>query len=133
MPGGSGFGSLPSGAQTGWYVPSASRPPVVGIRVGVARSQVELAVVERAVDEAALEHAERQRRRHVRAAIVDRDDALARVGEEDVQVAERGAAIAPAGSSAAGSAGRNGASAAPIAVSPAGIGAIVGVAAVVTR
>ena len=31
-PGGSTFGSLPAGDQVGWYSPSASRPPVVGIR-----------------------------------------------------------------------------------------------------
>ena len=48
--------------------------------------------VERAGDDAAVELADRQRRRHVRAAVVDRDDAGRRVGEQDVEVAEGHAA-----------------------------------------
>ena len=73
-------------------MPSASRPPVVGICAVVAGAQVELALVERAGDEAAVELADRQRRAHVRAAIVGRDDALGRVREQDVEVAEGDAA-----------------------------------------
>ena len=42
---------------------------------GVAGAEVEPALVERAGDDAAVELADRQRRRHVRAAVVDRDDA----------------------------------------------------------
>ena len=55
----------------------------------VAGRQVEAAVVERAGDHAAVELADRQRRAHVRAAIVGRDDPGRRVGEQDVQVATR--------------------------------------------
>jgi hypothetical protein len=43
--------------------------------------------VERAGDDAALELADRERRRHVRTAVVDRDEARRRVGDEDVEIA----------------------------------------------
>ena len=52
----------------------------------LAGAQVEPAVVERAGDHAAVELADRQRRGHVRAAVVDRDDPLRRSGDEHVQV-----------------------------------------------
>ena len=44
--------------------------------------------MERAGDDAPVEHADRQRRRHVRAAVVDGDDPERRVGEQHVEVAE---------------------------------------------
>jgi hypothetical protein len=73
-PGGSTFGSRPAGDQVGWYVPSGSRPPVVAT------------LVEGALDDAAVELAEGQRRRHVRAAVGDGHDAARSVSEEDVEV-----------------------------------------------
>ena len=56
---------------------------------GLAGREVEAARVERAGDDAAVELADRQRGRHVRAAVVDRDDPEVGVGEQDVEVAER--------------------------------------------
>ncbi len=52
----------------------------------IAAAQVEASLVERALDHAALQQADRQGRGHVGASIVDRYDALSRVGEEDIQV-----------------------------------------------
>ena len=56
---------------------------------GVAGAQVELPLVERAGDDAAVEFADRQRRAHVRAAVVGGDDPGRRVGEQDVELAAR--------------------------------------------
>ena len=53
----------------------------------VAAVQVEPTLVERALDDAAVELADRQRRAHVRAAVLGREDAPVRVDEQQVQVA----------------------------------------------
>src|SRR4051794_5664931 len=53
--------------------------------------------MERARDDAPVEVADRERRRHVRAAVVQGDDPQARVREEDVEVVERDPAHGPGG------------------------------------
>ena len=53
----------------------------------VATDEVESALVERTGHDAAVEFADGQRCGHVRAAVVDREDAPVGVGDEDVQVA----------------------------------------------
>jgi hypothetical protein len=55
-------------------------------------AQIEAALVERTGNDAALELTDRERRRHVRAAVVDRDEAGRRVSDEDVEVAMGGPA-----------------------------------------
>ena len=53
-----------------------------------ADREVETAVVERAGDDASIELTDRQRRAHVRTAVIGGDDPVRRVGEQDVEVAD---------------------------------------------
>ena len=88
----------------------------------LAGGQVEAAVVERAVDDAPVEPADRERGGHVRAAVVGGDDALREVGEEDVEVTPRDPRRArPGGRSATASTGSYGAPAVPGAARSGGV------------